>query len=154
MVSKLPWAQKRIFWVFEKSIFQFFADFWLTKLKPFSGKERQSVKIYSNQNLAMTTFLKKGFEATLSSKMNVLSLWNKHFSVFWKFLSGEVETIFWESQAKRSRLFKSKFGQRKLLRKWFRSYLELKNECSERLKLPFFSFLQIFEWRSSNRFLG
>ena len=242
MVSKLPWAQKRIFWVFEKSIFQFFADFWLTKLKPFSGKERQSVKIYSNQNLAMRTFLEKGFEATLSSKMNVLSLWNKHFSVFWKFLSGEVsklpwaqkrvfwafektifqsfanfwvtklkpfsgkvtrsvqnwlnqnffkgsflengfeatltsktnvlsvwkyhfsvfckflsdevETIFWESQAKRSRLFKSKFGQRKLLRKWFRSYLELKNECSERLKLPFFSFLQIFEWRSSNRFLG
>ena len=82
MVSKLPWAQKRMFWVFEKSIFQFFADFWLTKLKPFSGRERQSVKIYSNQNLAMITFLENGLEASLSSKINVLTLSKEHFSVF------------------------------------------------------------------------
>ena len=95
MVLKLPWAQKRMFWAFEKNILQIFA----------------------------------------------------------KFLSDEVETIFSKSKAKRSKLFEVKFGNRKLLRKWFWSYLELKNECSERLKRAFFSFLQIFDWRSWNRFL-
>ena len=135
-------------WAFEKSIFQFFASFWVTKLKPFSGKVRQSVQNYLNQNLVIGSFLENGFEATLSSKTNVLSVWKEHFSVFCKFLSDEVETIFWESEAKCSKLFRSKFGHRKLLRKWFWSYLELKNECSERLKRAFFSFLQIFEWRS------
>ena len=48
------------------------------------------------------------------------------FFNFWKLLSEEVETISWESEAKRSTLYKSKFGHRKLLRKWFWSYLELK----------------------------
>ena len=154
MVSKLAWAQKRMFWVFEKSIFQIFADFWLTKLKPFSGKERQSVRIYSNQNLAMITFLENGLEASLSSKINVLTLWKKYFPVFWKFFSDEVEPVFWESEEKRSKLFKSKYGHEKLLRKWFWSYLELKNEYSECLKRAFLNFLQIFEWRSWNHFLG
>ena len=154
MVLEQPWPQKRMFWAFEKSIFQFFANFWVTKLKPFAGKVGQGVKIYWNQNLVRRTFLENGFGATLSSKANLLSVWKKHFSVFCKFLSDEVETIFWESMAKRSKLFKSKFGYRKVLKKWFRSYLELKNEYSERLKRAFFSFLQIFEWRSWNRFLG
>ena len=128
MVSKLPWAQKRMSWAFEKNIFQFFANFWVTKLKPFSGKVRQSIQNYWNQNLIIGSFLENGFEATLSSKTNVVSVWKEHFSVFCKFLSDEVETIFWESEAKRSELFKSKFGHRKLLRKWFWSYLEPKKK--------------------------
>ena len=37
------------------------------------------------------------------------------------------------SEAKPSKQFKSKFGHRNLLRKWFWSYLEPKNECCERL---------------------
>ena len=90
-----PWAQKRIFWTFEKGIFQVFANFWVMKLKPFSGKVRQSVQNYLNQNLIIGSFLKNGIEAT----------WNS-------------------------------------------------NECSDRLKRTFFSFLQIFEWRRWNRFLG
>ena len=126
----------------------------MTKLKPFSGKVRQSVQNYLNQNLVIESFLENGFEATFSSKMNVLSVWKEHVLVFCKFWSDEVETVFWESKAKCSKLFKSKFGHRKLLRKWFWSYLELKNECSDRLKRAFFSFLQIFEWQSWNRFLG
>ena len=96
MVLKLSWAQKHIFWAFEKNIFQFFASFWVTKLKPFSGKLRQNVQNYLNLNLVMRSFLEKGFEATLSSKANVLSVWKDHF----------------------------------------------------------FSFLQLFEWRSWNSFLG
>ena len=154
MVLKLRWAEKRMFWAFEESIFQFFADFWVTKLKPFSRKERQSVQDYWNQNLVLGSLLENGFEATLSSKRNVLSVWKGYFSVFCKFFSDKVEIIFWESEAKHSKLFKSTFGNRKLLRKWFWSYLVLKNECCERLKRAFFSFLKIFEWRSWNRFLG
>ena len=145
MVLKLPWAEKRMFWAFEESIFQFFANVWVTKLKPFSRKERQSVQDYLNQNLVIGSFLENGFEATLSSKTNVVSVWKEHFSVFCKFLSDEVETIFRESEAKHSRLYKSKFGHRNLIRKRFWSYLELKNECCECLKRAFFSFLQIFE---------
>ena len=105
--------------VFEKSIFQFFANFWLTKLKPFPGKVRQGVQNYLNQNLVIGSFFKNGFEATLSWKTNVLSIWKGHFSIFCKFLSDEVETIFWEREAKRSKLFKLKFDHKELLRKWF-----------------------------------
>ena len=154
MVFEQRWAQKRIFWAFEKSIFQSFPSFWVKKLKPFSSKVRQSVQTYLNQNLLIGSFLENGFGATLSSKTNILGVWKGHFSVFCKFLSDEVETIFRESEAKHLRLFKSKFGHKKLIRKWFRSYLELKNECCERLKRAFFSFLQVFEWRSWNHFLG
>ena len=90
MVLKLPWAQKRMLWAFEASIFQFSANFWVTKLKPFSGKERQSVQNYWNQNLVIGSFLENGFDATLSSKANVVSVWKVHFSVFCKFLSDEL----------------------------------------------------------------
>ena len=143
-----------MFWAFEKTIFQFLVIFWVTKLKPFSRKVRQSFQNYLNQNLVIGSFLENGFQATLSSKTNVLSVWKKHFSIFCKFLSNEVETIFRETEPKRSKLFKSKFGRRKFLRKWFWSYLEVESECSERLKKPYFSFLQIFEWRRWKRFLG
>ena len=114
-----------VFSGFEKGIFQFFANFWVIVLKPFSEKVIQSVQNFSNQNLVISSFLENGFGATLSSKTKVLSVWKKHFSFLGKFLSDEVETVFWESEAKRSKLFKSKFGPRKLLRKWFWRNLEL-----------------------------
>ena len=96
MVLKLSYAEKQVLWSFEKGIFQFFC----------------------------------------------------------KLLSDKVETIFWKSEAKRSRLFKSKFGCRKPVRKWFWTYLGLKNEFCERLKRAFSSFLEIFEWLSGDHFLG
>ena len=61
-----------------------------------------------------------------------------------QFLSDEVEIIFWESKAKRSKLFKSKLGDRKLLRKWFYRYFQLNTECSERFKRALLSSFQIF----------
>ena len=115
MVLNLPWAQKWVLWVLEKSIFLFFANFSLKKLKPFFGKERQSIQSHLNQSLVIGRFLQNGFEAILSSKTSVVIVWKEHFSVFCKFLSDEVETIFWESEAKRSRLFKSRFGRRSFL---------------------------------------
>ena len=72
-------------WAFEKCILQFFASFWVTKLKPFSGKVKQSVENYLNQNLVIRSSLENGFEATLSSKTYVVSVSKGHFSVFWKF---------------------------------------------------------------------
>ena len=63
---------------------------------------------------------------------------------FCKFLSDEVEIVFCEGEAKRSKLFISKFGHRKVLRKWFWSYLDLKNESSERLERALFSFFANF----------
>ena len=101
-----PWAQKRTFWTFEKGIFQVFANFWVTKLKPFSGKERQSVQNYLNQDLIIGSFLKNGIEATWSSITNVLIVWKGHFSVFCKFLSGEGETVFWESETILQKIFR------------------------------------------------
>ena len=89
----------------------------MTKLKAFSGKVRQSVQNYLNENLYIGSFLQKYFEGILTSKTSVLSISKEHFSGFWKFLSDEVEIIFWESDTERSKLFKSQFVYRKLLRK-------------------------------------
>ena len=62
---------------------------------------------------------------------------------FLQVLIDEVKTTYWESEAKSQKLFKLKFSHQKFLRKWFRSYLELKNKCSECFKMAFFSFLQV-----------
>ena len=64
MVFKQTWAQKRMFWAFEKGIF--FADFRVTKLQPFSGKVRQRVQNYLNENLVIRSVLENGFEETIN----------------------------------------------------------------------------------------
>ena len=94
------------------------------------GKVGQTINNCLNQNSVIKSFLENGFEVTLSSKTNVLRIWKRHFSVLCKFFSDKVENVTWESEGKRSKLFKSTFGHRKFLGKWFWSYLELKNECS------------------------
>ena len=87
MAFEEPWAQKWMFETFEKGIFQFFPNFWVTKLKPVSGKMRQSVQNYFNQNLVIRSLLGNGFQGTLSSKMNIASTWKEPFSVFCKLLN-------------------------------------------------------------------
>ena len=121
--SKLSqsWAQKRVLWVFEKGIFQFFEDFWVTKWRQFSGKLTESVQNCFNQNLVIGTFLENVFQPTMSSKTSVVSAWKKQ--IFCKFFIKEVETIFWESEAKCSTLFKSKFGRRSFLENGFEATL-------------------------------
>ena len=81
-------------WAIEKGIFQFFAHFWVTKLKQFPGKVNQNAQNYLNQNSVIGSFLKNGFEATLSSNTNLLSFWEGHFSVVCKLLSDEVGPLF------------------------------------------------------------
>ena len=68
------------------------------------GKVKKTIK----SKFGHESFLENDFEATLRSKMNALSIWKGHFSVFSKVLSGEVETVFWESEAKWDKLFKSR----------------------------------------------
>ena len=150
MVLKLPWAQKLMFWAFQKSNVQFFGNLWV---KPFSGKVRQSILNYLNLILLIWSFLENSFGAILSSKTNVLTVWKEHFSFFCKHLSDEVETILWESEAKHSKLFRSNFRYMGHLTKWFWGNFQLKNEWSECLKRAFFTFLQTFEWRSWKHFL-
>ena len=120
MVLKLPCAQKRMFWAFEKGIFQgFFTNFLVTKLKPFSGKVRKSVQNCLNQNLVIGSFFKNGFEATLSWKTNVLSVWEEDFLVFCKFLSDKIETVFWENETMPRKRFPQGLPGSEFFRKCF-----------------------------------
>ena len=137
----------------ESFVFQIFTNFSVTKVKPFPGKVRQRIQMCFNKELLIGSFLENVFDATLTSKTNVVSLWKGHFTVFCKFLHDEVEITFKKSEAKCPKLFKSRFRHRKVLRKWFWSYLEIKNECCQHFERSFFIFLQIFEWRSWNHFV-
>ena len=56
------------------TIFEFFANFWVTKLKPFSEKVKQSIQSCLNQNLAIGSFLENRFGGTLNSKTNLFSV--------------------------------------------------------------------------------
>ena len=115
---------------------------------------RQGVHNFLNQNLVIRSFLENGFWGTLSSKANVWNLWKGHFSVFSKFLSDEVETSFWESETKRSKLFNQNLVIRSLLGNGFQGTLSSKTNTLEHLKRAFFSFLQIVKWLRWSRFLG
>ena len=81
--------EKRMFWVFEKSIFNFLKKknwfFWLTNLRPFSGNARQALENCSTQKFVIDSILKLGFKATLTSKDNVLGFRKWHFSPFCNF---------------------------------------------------------------------
>ena len=101
--------------------------------------ESKRLKLFKS-NIGDKNFLEKGFEVALSPKTIVLILSKRLFWVFCKFFSDEVKTVFWESDRKRSKLLNSKFDHKELLWKWCWSYLELKNEFSERLKAAFFCF--------------
>ena len=96
--------------------------------------------------------LRKWFWSYLEvKKMNVLSiLWTFEDELLKRKTFDEIESVFWQNNAKRLKLFKSKLGHRKNFRKWFWSHFEVKDKCSEPLEMGFFTFLQIFEWRSWN----
>ena len=75
--------------------------------------------------MVIGSLLEKGFGASLSSRTDIVGVWNKNFLLFYKFFFGKVKTIFWESESKCSKLFKSKFGNRKFYRKLLWSDLEI-----------------------------
>ena len=74
MVLQVPSSKNRIFWAFKKTIIQLFVNFWVMKLKVFSGNVKQTVQNYLNQNMVIGTFLENGFRGTFNEKPSVLSL--------------------------------------------------------------------------------
>ena len=58
----------------------------------------------------MVNFLENGFKVFFELGI---------FQFFCKFLSYKVESVFWKSEGKRSKLFESNAGQKKYFRKWF-----------------------------------
>ena len=78
--------------------------------------------------MVIENFLENAFEATLSSKTDIIDRLKRSFTVFCKFLSDQVATIFWKSEADCSKLFKSKFDDTELVRKMFQNYLEPNNK--------------------------
>ena len=56
----------------------------------------------------------------------------------------EVETVFKVSKSEPPKWFHFKICQRKYFRNWFWSYLEVKNECSERLKMDIYVYIFSF----------
>ena len=114
MVLRLSWGQKWMFWSFRNGIFHFLPSFKWRNWNHFLGKRDKAVRTWTFENDIV--------------------------QFFFKFLNDEVETIYWTSEPKRSKLFKSKFGHRKLFRNLFWSYLKVKNECSQRLEMTFFTF--------------
>ena len=134
-----------------KGLFSVFCKFLSDEVETISWEsEPNRSKLFGQRNLLI-----KWFWRYLDLKNGLCEHFKRFFfSVICKFLSDEVGTIFWESEAKCLRLFKSKFERSKVLRKWFWSCLQLKNVCCEGFKRALFCFLRIFEWRSWNHFLG
>ena len=88
--------------------------------------------------------------SVLTQKTNVMNLWKWHFSLFCKFLSNEVETLFWNSEVKPSKLFKSNIGHRKNFRNGLETTLRWKTNVLRVQKWLFF--LANLKWRSWNHF--
>ena len=144
-----------MFWIFENDILYIFTSFCVSKSKPLSAIARECLQNFVNLKLVIRSVIENGLQPFLRSKTNFVNIWKQHFN-FFKLLSNEVETIIWEIRAKLLKLFKPNVSYRKLFRKWFSIYLQMKSKCSELLKSVFFFqfFLKFFEWRSWNRFLG
>ena len=117
--------------------FHFFANFWMTKLKPFSGKGKQIPHINSNLRFSIASILENYFETTLRPKANVLSVWKwlfQSFANFWvtklKLFSGKVRQSFQNYLNPKS--------VKKHFIKWFWNCLKLKSKCSEDSNKAFF----------------
>ena len=88
-------------WAFANSIFQFFEDFWLAKLKSFFEKARQKAQNYLKSKVVMS-ILQNDFQAILSSDTNSLGVWKWNFYTdFFTFFY----TNFWESDSKSGSLY-------------------------------------------------
>ena len=112
LLRKLFWSylelKKQMLRAFKKRIFQFFANFWVTKWKPFPRKMMQSVQNYLNQKLFIRSLLGNGFQPTLSFKTNVLNVWKGHVSIFCRFFEWWCWNRFLGKQGKTFKTVKMK----------------------------------------------
>ena len=143
MILKFPWAQEPILWPFENSIqFLVRCKFLIDEVETISWESEAKYPKLFKSKLGHRKLLRKWFWSCVELRSECSERLKKTFFSFCKFLSDEVETVFWESETEPSRSIKFKVGHSKLYRKWLWSYHELKNECFARLKWTFFSFLQ------------
>ena len=152
LALKLPWSQKWMFWRLK---IDFFAHFSVNKLKMFLGKARQNIQNCVNPKSDIENILENCFETTLRSRVNVLLNLEGNFQFFVHFWAMKLKplTVKAKPSVQKSLNPKLIMVHGKHFRKCFQSN-PVKPECSELLKRAFFSFLQIFEWRSWNQFLG
>ena len=141
-------GSKQMLWAFGKGIFKFFANFWVAKLKPFSGKVRQSIQNYLNQNLVIGSFSENGFAAILIPKTNAVRVWSGHVSVSCKFFSDQVETVDLEGEAKHSKLFKSKFSHKSFLENGFEATMSSETNVLGVLKEHFSDFCKFLPFEN------
>ena len=142
-----------MFWPFENGIFQLFCKFLSDKVETVFRESKTEPSRPFKFKVGHRKLFRKWFWSDLRIKNEYSEHFEREIFSFLQFLSDEVETIFWKSEAKHKKLFKSKFGHRSFLRKWFWTFLELKNKYCGHLKITWFSFLQIFDWRSWSNFL-
>ena len=88
-------------------------------MKLFSGKANQNLQNGFILKFASRGILETGFEVTLKSKTNALSVSKWIFYFFCTFFSEQVQKVFKESKAKNTKLCKSEVGHRKDFKKWF-----------------------------------
>ena len=100
----------------------------MKKLKPFPEKVRQNIKNRLNQNLVEGTFIENGFEDSLSSRTNIMGVWNQNFLVFCKFLIEEVETILWEARWSKANYLNHNLVKRSFLENGFETTLSSKTK--------------------------
>ena len=154
MLLMLPRAQEPILWAFENCIFYFFCKFLIDEVETiFWNIEAKCSKLFKSK-FSLWKFLRKWFWNDLELKNKCSEYLKRAFSVFCKFLRGEIETVFWQREAEPSRPIKLKDGYRKLFRKWFWSDLEIKSRIFWAFGKGNFHFFAIFVWRSWNHFLG
>ena len=146
--EKLPWFHikysERL-----KIAFFIFANFWVTKFKSFSKKTRRSFQDHCSFEALYKMVQKLTLEATESPEHLKIAFFTILPIFKWPSWSS-----FCGKWGKLISTFSTQVVHKKYFRKRFWSYLDVKTECCEPLKMSFFSFLQSFEWQSWNRFLG
>ena len=126
----------------------------MTKLKKIFWKsEGKHLKLFESKFGHRKLFIKL-FSTYLQLKNECCVCLETAFFSFLQICKWQSWNHFLGKWAKHSKLFKSKFGHKKLHRMWIWSYLELKDECSKPLKRASLSYFQSFECRSWNHFLG
>lgn len=139
MALKLSLGEKRMFWFFENGIC-FFYQISEWRRNNLLGQQDKALKTFSIKRFVRWSIAENGFEAILKWKTNFLWVFKCSVLGFWIFLIDKVESISKESKTKLSKLLESK-----VIRSILKHGFEVKNKCSEPLKMVFFSFLLIFE---------
>ena len=115
--------------------------------------ERRPWELFISKNVPESN-LRNAFEATWKPNMNVLIFWKLYFCFFANFWVTKLKSYSGKSTQKPWDCLDQIFVIGSILKKYFPSYLETRNACSENFKIKLVTFSQIFEWWSWNSLLG